>query len=283
MPSVPIFADPATTTNFWPLFMQQVFIIIVLVKLCGRLLALIKQPPVIGEIMAGIIVGPSVLGQWNWWATDVFPSYSWNYFTLVGDIGLILFMFILGLELDDKLILKQWRTSLPIGLTSVLVPYSVGIGMAYWLYDVNGDNGNIVISGVTYPQPDFAGFLLFICSASSFTAFPVLASILQATRLITTPLGVIAISAAALEDLLAWCSLAIASAIAKGSGIVGLWVVLISFGYVVFQATVSRRIVGKIHEYYQRRDDEMNRVLVALIFLYLLVNCYFCELLGTIS
>ena len=130
--------------------MHQTFIIIILTKLCGKLLALIKQPPVIGEIIAGVLVGPSVLGQWHFWSTSVFPSSSWNYFILVGDIGLILFMFVLGLELDEKLILKQWKSSVPIGLVSIFAPFAAGIGMADWLQEVNQDIGNVSISGLNY-------------------------------------------------------------------------------------------------------------------------------------
>ncbi|CAF5008497.1 unnamed protein product, partial [Rotaria sp. Silwood1] len=120
---VDIFADPSLDVNYWARFLMQVFIILVLVRIMGWLLSLIKQPPVIGEIIAGIIVGPSVLGNIDFWSKRVFPPSSWNYFTLVGNIGLILFMFNLGLELEQKQLKRQWKYSLPISISTIVVPY----------------------------------------------------------------------------------------------------------------------------------------------------------------
>ncbi len=170
---------------------------------------------VIGEIIAGVIVGPSVLGNINWWSVHIFPTSSWNYITLVGDIGLILFMFNLGLELEQQKIKKEWKYSLPIAIATILIPYGTGAGFSTYLYGINNRDG--------FTPPDYTAFILFVASSMSFTAFPVLASILFSTKLISTRLGTVTISCAAIDDIMAWCSLAIAGAFAKGSGIVGLW------------------------------------------------------------
>ena len=162
-----------------------------------------------------MIVGPSVLGNIDFWSLRVFPSSSWNYFTLVGNIGLILFMFNLGLELDRKELKHQWKSTLPISLSTIIIPYATGAGFATYLYDINTRDG--------FTPPDQAAFILFVASSMSFTAFPVLASILTSRKLLSTPIGTLTISCAAINDILGWCSLAVAGAFAKGSGIVGLW------------------------------------------------------------
>ncbi|CAF1100810.1 unnamed protein product, partial [Didymodactylos carnosus] len=227
---------------------------------------------VIGEIIAGVLVGPSVLGNWNAWATKIFPTSSWNYFTLVGNIGLILFMFNLGLELEQKSLKRQWKYSLPIGLLSILVPYAAGAALSVYLYEINGRDN--------FKDPDRAAFTLFAASAMSFTAFPVLAAILTATGLLNEPIGALTISCAALNDLLGWCSLAVAGAFAKGTGIVGLWVILIAIGYVLFMFFIVRTILVKIHAYLVAKNDEMNRMFLIGVFLVLIASAMFCDLLG---
>ncbi|CAF1259615.1 unnamed protein product [Didymodactylos carnosus] len=267
-----IFADPSLDANYWARFLMQILIILIFVRIMGWILSLIKQPSVIGEIIAGVLVGPSVLGNWDFWANKIFPQSSWNYFTLVGDIGLILFMFNLGLELEQKTLKRQWKYSLPIGLLSILVPYGAGAALSIYLYDINGRDG--------FADPDKTAFVLFAASAMSFTAFPVLASILTATNLLSTPIGALTISCAALNDLLGWCSLAVAGAFAKGSGITGLWVILISIAYVLFMFLVVRTIIYKIHTYLVEKGDEMNRIFLIGIFLVLIASSMFCDLLG---
>ncbi|CAF0736233.1 unnamed protein product [Adineta steineri] len=269
---VAIFADPSLDANYWPRFLMQLFIILVLVRIMGALLSLIKQPSVIGEIIAGVIIGPSVLGNINWWTNHIFPTSSWNYFTLVGNVGLILFMFNLGLELEQEKIRKQWKRSLPIAISTIIIPYASGIGLSYYLYDINNRDG--------FKAPDRVAFILFIASSVSFTAFPVLASILTSTKLLSAKIGSVTISCAAIDDIMAWCSLAIAGAFAKGSGIVGLWVVLISIGYIIFMFTIVKYTIKFIHSFLVKRDDEMNPFFLIGVFLMLIASAFFCEILG---
>ncbi len=157
------------------------------------------------------------MGNINFWSTHIFPPSSWNYFTLVGDVGLILFMFNLGLELDRKELKHQWKSSVPISISTIIVPYGAGAALSVYLYNINTRDG--------FPPPDRAAFVLFTASSMSFTAFPVLAAILSSNKLLSTPIGTLTISCAAMNDIMGWCSLAIAGAFAKGSGIVGLWLV----------------------------------------------------------
>ena len=162
-----------------------------------------------------MIIGPSVLGQSEFWSKHIFPESSWNYFTLVGNIGLILFMFNLGLELDRKEIQNQWRAALPVAISTIIIPYAAGAGFSFYLYDINLEKG--------FEPPDRLAFILFTAASMSFTAFPVLASILSSTQLTATPIGALTIGCAAMNDIMGWCSLAVAGAFAKESEIVGLW------------------------------------------------------------
>ncbi|CAF0858368.1 unnamed protein product [Adineta steineri] len=269
---VEIFADPSTDVNYWARFLMQFFIILVIVRVMGWFLSLIKQPSVIGEIIAGIIVGPSVLGNINFWSKHIFPPSSWNYFTLVGNVGLILFMFNLGLELDKDKIKNEWKRSLSIAIATIIIPYASGAALSIYLYDINNRDGFIA--------PDRAAFMLFIASSMSFTAFPVLASILSSNNLIQSRIGTVTISCAAIDDIMGWCSLAIAGAFAKGSGLVGLWVVLIAIGYIIFMFTIVKWLLTRAHDFLIERDDEMNSLLLIGVFLVLIASAFFCDILG---
>jgi Kef-type K+ transport system membrane component KefB len=270
--SAEVMADPSLDANYWARFLMQVLIILIFVRIMGKLLGYIHQPPVIGEILAGIIVGPSVLGQSTVWSEKIFPPSSWNYFTLVGNIGLILFMFNLGLELDEKLLKKQWKFSFPIACSAILVPYGLGAAISSYLYDINSRDG--------FQDPDYPAFVLFTGAALSFTAFPVLASLLTSTGLLSTPIGISALSCAAIDDVLAWTSLAVASSFAKGSGIVGLYVFLVAIGWVLFMILLVRPALAKYHEHLMEKDDEMNKTFLVVIIFNLLLAGLFCELLG---
>ena len=124
-------------------------------------------------------------------------------------------MFNLGLELERKELQQQWKATLPVSISTIVIPYAIGAAFSIYLYNINNRDG--------FTPPDKAAFILFTASSMSFTAFPVLAAILTSTKLLSKPIGTLTISCAAMNDIMGWCSLAIAGAFAKGSGIVGLW------------------------------------------------------------
>lgn len=241
-----IIQDPSLDANYWPRFLMQAFIILVLCRVIGKLFSYIHQPAVVGEIIGGILVGPSVLGQWDWWKVHVFPPASIsptssNYFTLVASVGLVLFMFCMGLELDEKLVKRMGRTSFPIAFSSIIIPFGIGIAFSNWLYEINNDY---------LPNPiDKTAFLLFTGAAMSFTALPVLASLLNSTRLIRTPVGVQAISCATIDDVLAWCTLAISTSFASGNSINGLYTFLLAVAYILIMVFVCRPLLRRLHDY----------------------------------
>jgi len=182
----------------------------------------------------------------------------------------------MGMELDPKLMAKQWRTSLPIAASAIIIPFSIGTSLAVWLKKLNDlDNP------AGWVSPDFAAFVLFCGTSMSFTAFPVLASILSATRLLTTPLGIQAMSCAAIDDIMAWCILAIASSFSKsGSASNGGYTCLLSFFFVLFMLLIVRPILDKIHKSYLDAKDEFNNFFVVGCFMLLLAGAMCAELIG---
>jgi len=211
------------------LLLLQFLIIIVATRALGSLFARFGQPAVIGEITAGILLGPSLLG-WLWpeGVQFVFPDKSTDILKLISQIGVCVFMFVVGLELDPAHLRKQARSALWISNVGIIVPFGLGVGVAFWL------------------QPAFAAgtpfltFALFMGTAMSITAFPVLVRILKDRGLMKTALGSLAIACAAVGDATAWAMLAVVVAIARASS---LTPTLVNLGLVVVFVTVMLLVV----------------------------------------
>jgi Kef-type K+ transport system membrane component KefB len=182
-------------------------LVIVVVRLVGWLVARLGQPRVIGEIVAGILLGPSVLGLvWPQARELLFPPGVIAGFQVLAQFGLVLFMLLVGMELDSRLLRGQGRRSAVISLVSVTVPFGLGVGLGLLLHPQFGNGHGRV------------AFCLFIGAAISITAFPVLVRILQETGLYHTRVGAIAIACAAIDDVIAWCLLAVVVAAAGAGG-----------------------------------------------------------------
>ncbi len=200
--------------------------VIVTARLVGSAFRFIGQPRVIGEITAGILLGPSLLGLLLPEVTAyLFPRSVTDVLGVLAQLGLIFFMFLIGLELDHSLIRGSGRTALLISHYSIAVPLMLGVGSALLVYPVIGSG-------------DFTGFALFMGAAMAITAFPVLARILADSGLHKTRLGAIAITCAAVDDLTAWCLLAVVVAIVKASG-PGDAIMTVSFALVFIVAMVA--------------------------------------------
>jgi len=195
--------DPLTR-----LFIQLILIVLV-ARVCGLLAARMRQPGVIGEMVAGILLGPSLLG-WLW--PDlfhfIFPTPSLGVLRLFSQIGVCLFMFVVGMELDVSHLKQQARTALLVSQISILFPYLLGMVISLFLF-----------TALAGPNTTFLVFALFIGISMSITAFPVLARILEERGLTKTALGSTAIACAATDDVTAWSILAFVVAIAKANSI----------------------------------------------------------------
>jgi Kef-type K+ transport system membrane component KefB len=187
------------------LWLLQIAVILITCRLAHGLLGYIGQPPVVGEIIAGLLLGPSFLG-WvapHWYAI-LFPAASLPVLDELSQIGLVLFMFLVGLRLDLHEVFPLWRVAGVSGLLSIAVPFATGLAIARPLH-------------AFAPSAPMLPFSLFIAVAMSVTAFPVLARILADRKLTKTKLGHVAIACAALNDLLAWSLLAWIVAIAQSA------------------------------------------------------------------
>jgi Kef-type K+ transport system membrane component KefB len=181
-----------------PNLLLALAVIIVVAHLFGALFRRIGQPPVVGEMIAGISLGPSLLGRIApGLSADLFPAAILPYLSVVSQFGVILFMFLVGVEFDINWLRGQSRSSFVISQASIATPFLLGAALAVWLYRPFGP-----------PGFSLAEFALFIGVAMSITAFPVLARILRDLQLDRTRLGRTALTAAAVGDVSAWCLLA---------------------------------------------------------------------------
>jgi Kef-type K+ transport system membrane component KefB len=253
-----------------PRLLLQIIIIIATTRVLGSAFKKIGQPAVIGETVAGILLGPSLLGLVFPTAFQfIFPIESLPNLRFMSQIGLILFMFIVGMELDKKLLKKQAFEALIISHASILIPFSLGIGVSMYLYEI-----------YARAQTSFYSFALFMGIAMSITAFPVLARIIRDRKLTETKLGILAITCAASDDVTAWCLLALLIAFIKsGSGMNGLLLVAMVVLYAFIILIPVRIILKKIQMAYDNGKIGYN-ALMSIMFILLLSSAYCTELIG---
>ncbi|MDR1624818.1 MAG: cation:proton antiporter [Tannerellaceae bacterium] len=248
----------------------QVIVILLACRLFGWLFMKMGQPTVIGEILAGIVLGPSILGHLAPGITSfLFPPESMVNITILSQFGLILFMFSIGMELDITEVRKTLKKTLLISHTSTIVPFFFGMLAAYFIYDIYADRGT-----------PFLSFALFIGIAMSITAFPVLARIIQEKGLTKSHLGTITLASAANGDITAWCLLAVVVAIAQaGSMLSAVYNILFSGIYMLFMFFVVRPFLQALGHLYHNKEV-VDKGLVAFMFFILVGSAYLTEILG---
>ncbi|WP_374799645.1 MULTISPECIES: cation:proton antiporter [Aerosakkonema] len=248
----------------------EVLIVIGLSRLMGLGFRWLKQPLVIGEIVAGIMLGPSLLGLVAPdLAASLFPVETEPYLFVLSQVGLIFFMFLIGLELDPKYLKGNLDIAILTSNVSILVPFSLAALLSLMLYPL-----------LSNASVSFTAFALFLGAAMSITAFPVLARIITENNLQGTRLGTLALTCAAVDDVTAWCLLALAIAVTRTNSMVGaVPTILESLLYIVFMMTVGRWLLQRVASHYERKG-RLSQFLLAWIYMAVVASALITELIG---
>jgi Kef-type K+ transport system membrane component KefB len=255
----------------------QLIVILVTARLAGLAVKVLGQPPVIGEMVAGLALGPSFLGALSpATAAVIFPADSLTPLTALSQLGVLLFMFVVGLRLDLQVLRGKARTAVATSYASIALPFAMGAGVATLLFE-----------RLAPPAVEFLPFALFLGAAMSVTAFPVLARILAEQNLLGTKIGSVAIASAAVDDVTAWCILAGVVAVARatpdGAGSAGreFLVTLASSGaYVLLMATVGRRLLAHATRRLWAKGTGLSAELVSIAMIVALASAWVTEQLG---
>lgn len=252
------------------ILLAQIVTIIIVARFFGWMFRKIGQPSVIGEIIAGIVLGPSLVGMYfPEFSNALFPVASLGNLQFLSQIGLILFMFVIGMELDLKVLKNKANEALVISHASIIIPFALGIGLSYFIYY------RFAPAGI-----EFLSFSLFMGIAMSITAFPVLARIVQERGIHKTRIGTIVITCAATDDITAWCILAAVIAIVKaGSFVSSLYIIGLAFVYVLMMIFVVKPFLKRIGDLYSTKN-KLNKPVVAIFFLTLILSSYTTEIIG---
>lgn len=252
------------------LLLLQASVIIVAARLIGALARRLGQPAVIAEVLAGILLGPSLFGRVSKVGFEqLFPKASLPGLSLLSQVGLVFFMFLIGLELDPKLLRGRGKSSFAISAAGIVVPFGLGALLALQIFGTEAEAGVPEVS-----------FVLFMGIAMSITAFPVLARILAERNLIRTELGSIALACAAADDVTAWCLLALVVSVVHSRGVgaallTALWAALFVGGMLRLVRPLLARLGARI-----TTRENLTQNVVALTFVLLLASALTSELLG---
>ncbi len=252
------------------LLLLQIIAILIVSRIFGWMFARMSQPMVIGEILAGIVLGPSFLGNY---APDtfqfLFAKDSLDNLYIVSQVGLVLFMFTIGMDLNVKELRNRIAHTWVISHASIIIPFFLGMLTAYLLY------GEFVGGKTSY-----VSFALFMGISMSITAFPVLARIVQEKGLTRTPLGTLALASAAINDVTAWCLLAVVIAIAKNGNLMdSMYTIGAAVAYIVIMLVLVRPFLKRIGELY-KNTEVLNKSIVAFFLLVLICSALATQIIG---
>lgn len=243
--------------------------VIITARAVGALFKFIHQPPVIGEVIGGILLGPSLLGHFAPSVHDyILPQAAAPFLGIIAQLGVIIYMFLVGLELDLKILKKSGHATLAISHSSILFPFILGAAYALQIYDTYAP------TGVT-----FTTFALFLGVSMSVTAFPVLARILSDRKVHKTRMGTIALTCAAVDDATAWILLAFVVAISQ-SKIGGAFTTLIlTIGFIAAMLYIGRPLIAKVVPFLET-FERLTEGGMALIFVAILLSALATEFIG---
>ncbi|KAI8614966.1 Cation/H+ exchanger [Chytriomyces sp. MP71] len=259
------------------LFLIQTVVVICTARLLAVCLKWINQPQVMAEILGGIVLGATALSRIPAFKENLFPQHSLPLLKLVADLGLVLYLFLVGLELDPLQLLKIFKKSVSISVAGIALPFALGAGVAKFIYDNYADQ-----------NVSFVSFLLFTGVAMSITAFPVLARILTERKMLHTRVGQATISAAAVDDFIAWTLLVLVIALINNSGGSGggassyataIYVFLCVVAWALFLWFAIRPLILRMVKLAEDRET-LQRFLLFVVFTLVLFSGWFTEIIG---
>lgn len=257
----------------YTIFLFQAVFILVLCQIIHWPLKKLRQPRVIAEVVAGIILGPTVLGQIPGFSELCFPQASKSGLTLIANVGIILFLFVVGLEVDLKYIKKNMKVAVIVGLSNMAIPFAIGCGIAKALFDEYNENKNI----------EFTTFMVFIAIALCITAFPVLVRILIELNLISDQIGTIVLSAGIINDLTGWILLALVVTLANADdGIQTLYILLLALAWFL---VLLYPVKWSFTLYLRRFTNDLSSgqpspKLMILIILMVFISAFYTDIIG---
>ncbi|KAI0053661.1 cation/H+ exchanger [Auriscalpium vulgare] len=265
--------NPATYNPNDPfvLWVIQTVIIIGMTQTLALFLSRIRQPRVIAEVIAGVLLGPTVMGRIPNFTATIFPPSSLPFLGLTSTIGLVFFLFLVGLEIDTKIIKRNAKAAAAISVTGLVLPLGLGAALAVPLYNEFVD-----------PGVNRGYFILFVAVAVGITAFPVLCRILTEVKLLDTTVGVVVLSAGVGNDVVGWVLLALTVALVNASnGLTALYILLTGIGYVIFLLVPVKwafRWVAKRTGSLER--GEPTAMMMTLTLFIVLISAFFTDIIG---
>jgi Kef-type K+ transport system membrane component KefB len=250
------------------LFIVQAALVVLCARLTGLVARRLRQPMVIAELVAGIALGPSLLGWLSPGAeAAIFPASSLGQLSIVSQVGLLLFMFLVGLEFDPAMLGGRARAAVTISHSSIVVPFGLGLLFAW-----------VVYARLSSPSVPFRSFAMFMGVSMSITAFPVLARILLEQGMLRSEIGVMAIACAAVDDITCWCILAFILALVRATTLMGAVVtVVLAVGYTAVMLGIIRRYAGHVAD---RLRTATSQRLIATTILLVFASSAITELIG---
>jgi len=244
-------------------------VVIATARAMGSIFRNLGQPQVVGEILAGIVLGPSLLGRLAPGAEGyLFPATVGPALNIIAQVGVILYMFLVGLELDPALLRKRGHTTVAISHASIVAPFLLGATIALYLYP-----------RLSTRDVPFTCFSLFLGVSMSVTAFPVLARILTDRGIHKTRMGAIALTCAAVDDVTAWCMLAFVVGVARAQAAGAVATIAMALGFVALMIVVVRPAMVRLSLVYGNRG-RLTQGVMASIFIALLISASATELIG---
>ncbi|CBI30585.3 unnamed protein product, partial [Vitis vinifera] len=259
----------------FPLLIVQTTLVLSISRFLAFLLKPFHQPRVIAEIIGGILLGPSALGRNKDFLHLVFPPWSTPILESVASVGLLFFLFLVGLELDLSSIRRSGKRAFGIALAGISLPFIFGVGITFLLRKaVDGED-----------KVGFSQCILFIGVSLSITAFPVLARILAELKLLTTDVGQTAMAAAAFNDVAAWILLAPAVALAGNGGshsspLASIWILISGVAFVAFMLTIIRPAMNWVGRQCSRKHDSMDEAYICLTLAGVMLSGFTTDLIG---